>query len=227
MDNQTKIKVQRVLERLLHVRSYRCRYHDLSFHSEVDAQRVIEVRGDAGGRVRLNTLAGDPTVETTISKEQLIRVDHTNRTGYRIDFTRHPFSDFHRFGWLCVDRPFSLFSPESLVFRAEITEASPVLLFQGGLNLGILPGGNRAEDIPTAQFKVDARTGLMRELLIVSRAEPQRFLFTDFVINKRSKNWDAALEPEWELGDVTELYWNQIQATQWNDQPPAAFFSWN
>ncbi|HUX21891.1 MAG TPA: hypothetical protein VMW69_11680 [Spirochaetia bacterium] len=227
MDDQTEKNVQRVLERLLHVRSYRCRYHDLSFQSDIDAQRVVEVYGGADGRVRLNTLNGSPTVETVISQERLIRVDHSNRTGYRIDFTRHPFSDFHRFGWLCVDRPFSLFNSENLVFRAEIGEASPVLLFQGGLNPGLLPGRSRPEDIPSAQFKVDSRTGLLRELLIASRTEPQRFLFTDFVVNKPSKRRDRELEPEWELGDMTELYWNQIQAMQWNDQPPAAFFSWN
>jgi hypothetical protein len=227
MDDKTQKRVERVLELLARVKSYRCRYYDISFQSDVDARRIVEIRGDSNGRVRLDTIAGRPKVETLITPEMLVRVDRTARTGYRIDFSRHPFSDFHRYGWLCVNRPFSLFDIGTLSFRTEIAEAPQVLVFQGGLSPELLPKRSPENGAPSAQFKIDSRSGLLRELLIVSGGSPQRFLFTDFVVNKRIREADILLDGGNEVGDMTELYWNQIQGAQDGSDPPPPFFSWN
>lgn len=227
MEDLTERKVASVIQALAGVRNYRCLYRDISFGQEIDSQGVVEIRGDSNGRVRLNSDSRGPRVETVIAPEYLIRVDHGSKTGYRIDFTRHPFSDFHRYGWLRVDHPFTLLEKGTIGFRAEIEEAPGVLVFQGGLGRGLLPRFALANEVPSVQVTLDAKCGLMRELLIVSGNAPQRFVFTDYVVNRRLRRDTFRLEPQWEVGDMTELYWNQIQTAQGSQEPPAPFFSWN
>lgn len=227
MEDLTEKKVARVIQALTGVRNYRCRYRDISFGHEIDAQGVVEIRGDSAGRVRLNSDSHSPRVETVIAPDYLVRVDHGSKSGYRIDFTRHPFSDFHRYGWLRVDHPFTLLEHGSIAFRAEISEAPGVLVFQGSLGRGLLPRFALSNEVPSVQVTLDAKYGLMRELLIVSGNTPQRFVFTDYVVNHRLRKDIFRLEPPWEVGDMTELYWNQIQAAQGSQDPPAPFFSWN
>lgn len=227
MDAETERTIAGILESLSKVRSYRCRYQDLSFHPDVETRRVVRMWGDLNGRVRLSTMSGRPEVHTIITRERLLRVDCTNRTGYRIDFSRYPFSDFHRYGWLRLDRPFSLFDQDDLRFRGEVSEPIPTLLFQAGLNPLLFAGKSRSKSLPEAQFKLDSRTGLLRELLIFSLPHPQRFAFTSYVINRRLDRRAFDLEPEWEIGDMTELYWNQIALASESPEFASPFFNWN
>lgn len=227
MEAETENVVQRVIDLLGHVRNFRCRYQDLSLDPHIDAGRIVEVRGEQGGLLHLRTVSGVPDAETYITDEQLIRVDYTNRNGYRIDFSRHPFTDFHRFGWLRLDRPFALFDPEELRFRGEILESVPTLLFQGELNAAFFGEWSPSSSLPTAQFKLDAKTGLLRELLILSGTSLQRFLFTGYSVNGRFDKRPRAPRPPWEIGDMTDLYWNQICGAKEGSGPSAPFFSLN
>lgn len=227
MDAETQRTIARTLESLTKVRSYRCRYQDLSFHPDIETQRVVQVWGDQNGRVRLSTIAGQPEVHTIITRQQLLRVDCTNRSGYRVDFSRHPFSHFHRYGWLRLDRPFALFDQDDLRFRGEVSEPGPTLLFQAGLNPLLFAGNSRTRPLPQAQFKLDSHTGLLRELFIFSLPNPQRFAFTSYVINRRLNRRAFVLDPPWEIGDMTELYWDQIALASENHGLTPPFFSWN
>lgn len=227
MEAETESVVQRVIDRLARVKTFRCRYQDLSLDTQIDADRIIEILGIQGGLLHLRTLSGEPEAETYITTEELIRVDYTNHNGYRIDFSRHPFTDFHRFGWLRLDRPFALFDPQEIRFRAEIREPVPTLLFQGELNAAYFGGRMPSGSLPIAQFKIDARTGLLRELLILSGANPQRFVFTGYTVNRPFERRHPTPTPPWSVGDMTDLYWNQICGARDGAGPPAPFFSLN
>lgn len=225
MEAETENAVQRVADLLGRVKNFRCRYQDLSIDPQIDAKQVVEIRGVRGGVLHLQTLSGAPDAETYISSEELIRVDYTNQNGYRIDFSRHPFTDFHRFGWLRLDRPFALFDPQEIRFRAEIREPFPTLLFQGELNASFFGERPWPGSLPTAQFKLDARTGLLRELLILSGTNPQRFAFTGYSVNRPFEKRPPAPKPPWSVGDMTDFYWNQICGAR--DGPSTALFSLN
>lgn len=227
MDEATETALKRVFELLTRVRTFHCHYQDLSFHMGIDANRVVEIRGDSTGRMHLRTVCGSPLVETVITESELVRVNHTSQTGYRIDFSRHPFSAFHRYGWLRVDRPFSLFDQNGIRFRAVIDEGSPMLLFQAPLSLSLFAGSSTTKRSPTAQLKLDGKTGLLRELLILSKSGAERFVFTDYLVNKRLGKTPFSLPAGGEVGDMTELYWNQIQLAQVGLDSGAPFFNWN
>jgi len=227
MDDVTEKAVTRVIEQLGHVHTFRCRYQDLSFAPDVNTDRLVEVVGESGGRLHLRTVNGTPDAETVITQRELIRVDHTNKNGYRIDFSRHPFTDFHRYGWLRLDHPFALIDSETLRFRAEIEEPGPTLLFEAKLNSLFFGEWTSSNAPPTAQLKLDSKTGLLRELLILSQGAPQRFVFTNYVVNRRLGRHAFMLVPRWAIGDLTDLYWNQICVAHDGEGPSAPFFSLN
>lgn len=227
MDGATEKAVTRVIELLGGVRTFRCNYQDLSVPSETHADRLVEIKGNRDGVLHLRTVNGAPEVETLITRDRLVRVDYTSRNGYRIDFSRYPFTDFHRYGWLRLDHPFALIDSETLRFRTEIGETASSLLFEANLSPSYFGEWSPSKTPPTAQIRLDSKSGLLRELLVLSNDTAQRFIFTSYAVNRRFDKHEFSLDPKWAVGDITDFYWSQICVAHEGTDPSAPFFSLN